>query len=132
MADTVNTDTIFAGTNRHVIHIQNKSDGTGESAVSKLDISGLIGPNGAAPSKVVLEEVNYNIVGFSSVQLFWDHTANDEMVTLPTGSGYLDFRSVGGKVDPASAGGTGDVLLTTVGASATSTYDITLAFRLKD
>jgi hypothetical protein len=32
--------------------------------------------------------------------------------------------------DPASAGGTGNILLTTAGASATATYDITLVLTL--
>lgn len=132
MADTVNTDVLQSGQKRYVIHLQNKSDGTGESAVTKVDISTLTGPDGTVPTSATLMEVDYDIGGFSSVQLFWDATTDDEMVTLPVGSGYKSFIGVGGKKDPKSSGTTGDVKLTTVGASSTATYDITLHFKLED
>lgn len=132
MADTVNVDTEISGSKRIILHLQNASDGTGESAVNKLDISSLTGPDGTPPTSVTVEAVDYDIQGFSSVQLFWDHTTDDEMLTLGAGQNIRDFSGFGGLHDPASAGGTGDVLLTTVGASATATYDIILVLKLED
>ncbi len=132
MAATVNTDVVSASQRAYAIHIQNKADGTGEeSGVNKLNISDLVGPNGAAPTAVTLVAVEYDIQGFSSVQLFWDHNTDDEMVTLGKGQNLKDWSALGGLKDPRTTGGTGDVLLTTVGDSATSTYDITLVFRLE-
>ncbi len=132
MADTVDVKVVLSGTKYYILHLTNISDGTGESAVIKADISGLIGANGLAPTGTSIREVAWSIQGFTSVRLFWDHTTDDEIVVLGTGSGILDFSGIGGLVDPRSAGGTGDILLTTAGAAAGSTYDITLVIQLKN
>jgi hypothetical protein len=131
MADTVDTIVLFSGRRRRVIRITNVSDGTGESAVVKVDKSALTGPDGTEPSKLVIEWIEHTIQGFSSVRLLWDHTTDDEAVVL-SGNGAKDYRSAGGLIDPASAGDTGDLLLTTAGAISGATYDITIGLRLKD
>jgi len=132
MADTVDNKVLFAGTRRYVTKHTSISDGTGESAVVKVDISTLTAPNGGAPTKVVVEEIQWSIVGFSSVRLFWNHDTDDELAILGAGSGYFNFRPVGGTVDPRSAGGDGDIVLTSSNPVAGATYDITLVLRLKD
>jgi hypothetical protein len=131
MADTVDVRPLFVGTRRVAYRFTNVSDGTGEAAVTKVDISTLVGPDGrAAPTRTVIEQIEWSIQGFTSVRLFWDHTTDDEIAVL-SGAGFKDFREVGGMVDPASAGDTGDIKLTTAGAAANATYDITLVMRLK-
>jgi hypothetical protein len=50
---------------------------------------------------------------------------------LPAGTGTIDWYANGGKTDPRTTGGTGDVLLTTNGGASGSTYDITLHIRPK-
>ena len=132
MVDTVDVKYIRSGPRKAAVKLTNISDGTGESTVTKVDISTLVGPNGVAPTKTSIESIEATVQGFTSVHLFWDHTANDELAILGTGFTYFNWEDVGGHVDPASAGSTGDILLTTVGASASSTYDITIVFRLKD
>ena len=131
MADTVDSLVVFAGNRRRVVRLTNVSDGTGESAVTKVDISTLSLKNGVAPTAVAVEGIVYNIQGFSSVRLFWDHTTNDEISVL-SGSGVKDYTNVGGLMDPRSAGDTGDILLTTAGGASGSVYDITLFLKLKD
>lgn len=132
MTDAVDTLALISGQNRRIIRINNVSDGTGESAVIKLDKSAFVGPDGVSePGKLVLEEVQWSIQGFSSVRLFWDHTTDDEICVLGTGNGYFNYKSIGGLVDPASSGQTGDLLLTTAGAISGATYDITLVIRFK-
>lgn len=130
MADTVASNVIFKGSQRYAVQITNISDGTGESGVTKVDISTLTGPQNVAPTAVTLEEVLWNVQGFTSVRLYWDHTTDDVMKVL-NASGYHDYTKVGGLKDPRSPGGTGDVLLTTSGAASGATYDITLVFRLE-
>ena len=130
MADTVDSKVIHSG-RRYGVHITNVSDGTGESAVVKVDISTLTDPNGAVCTKFQVDRIEYNIQGFTSVRLFWDHTTDDELAVLPAGSGVMDWSVGGGKKDPASAGGTGDIVLTTAGAIANATYDITIWGRPK-
>jgi len=132
MADTVDSNVVHSGSRRYAIHLTNESDGTGESAVTKIDISTLTGPDGSAPSYTVVEEINYNVAGFNYVVLEWDATTNDEISVMGTGSNYLDFRGLGGLVDPQSTGTTGDIVLTTDGGGDGSSYDITIVLRLKD
>jgi hypothetical protein len=131
MADTVDTLTVFSGTRKLVKRYTNVSDGTGESAVNKLDISTLTSFNGIAPTSVKIMKIFWSIQGFTSVRLFWDHTTDDEITVLGAGVGDVDYSSVGGLMDPKSTGGTGDVLLTTAGLVAGNTYDITIVFELK-
>lgn len=131
MADTVDVTSVFSGSHRHVLHLTNESDGTGESAVTKLDISTLTGPTGAAPSSVTLLEARWSVQGFSYVVLEWDATTNDEMLVC-SGNDYASFEAAGGKADPGSTGSTGDVVLTTDGGADGSSYDITLVFRLEE
>jgi hypothetical protein len=131
MADTVDSVVMFSGRRRYAARFTNVSDGTGESAVVKIDKSTLVGPDGTEPSRLVIEELVWNIQGFTSVRLFWDHTTDDEIDVL-SGGGSRNYTEVGGLVDPASAGGTGDIVLTTAGAVSGATYDISIVVRLKD
>lgn len=132
MSDTVDTITLFNSPKRIVRRFTNISDGSGESAVVKFDKSALTGPDGTEPSKLVVEEISWDIQGFTSIRLLWDHDTDDEILVLGPGSGYMSWVDVGGLVDPASTGGTGDILLTTVGHDSGDTYNITMVVRKKD
>jgi hypothetical protein len=121
MADEVTTDIIVDGSKNTVIKLTNVSDGTGEAAVVKVDVSALEG----APSSVKIMKVIYSCSDMS-VNLLWDATANVLALTLPQGSDTLDFSEGGAILNNAGAGVTGDILLTTVGAAAGDTYSIML------
>lgn len=135
MADTVNTVVLANGKNYYAIHMNNQSDGTGESAVTKVTKSSLTGPNGAAPSHIVIEEITYDINGFEGVKLYGDTSAagTDLVIATLSGSGYRDFRPLGGfKV--TNVDGTGNIVLSTISSGAGAagdSYDITLKMRLK-
>lgn len=135
MADAVTVKTIRDGRQQIVVHLTNISDGTGESAVVKVDKSALLAEDGAEPASLDIEQVEWNIQGFTSVRLLWDHTT-DEVALVLSGSGYKDFRgkddSIYGQfgnmrlADGRGSGATGDILLTTAGTTSGNTYDITL------
>jgi hypothetical protein len=131
MADSVNTNVVFKGTRKVTLQLSNLSDGTGEAAVVKFDASTYTMSNGAAPSAFIIESVIWAIQGFSGVRLYFDATTDDEAVFLPVGFGYFDWQDKGGVMDPKSSGTTGDIVLTTAGAVAGATYDITMTVRLK-
>lgn len=131
MVDSVDSLVVLSTPRRRVVRLTAVSDGTGESAVAKVDISTLIGPTGSAPTRTVVEAIEYDIQGYTSIRLFWDHNTPDEIAMLGAGQGYLDWRAAGGLVDPSSTGGTGDITLTTVGHSSGDVYTITLWLRLK-
>lgn len=130
MADTVDTLVQLNGKRRYIVRLTNVSDGTGESAVAKITKSGLTNLAGAVPSKLIVEDIQWSIQGFSSVRLFWDHTTPDEIAVLAPGNGYRSFEEAGGLIDPGSAGGTGNITLTTAGAVSGATYDILLCVLL--
>ena len=130
MADVVNSDVLINGDKNYVIRLQNVSDGTGESAVQKIDVSGLTFSDGSVPTTLSLQEIEWNMQGIDYVQLLFDATTDDEIVTL-SGNGYKNFEDVGGISDPKSTGYTGDVLLTTGGAASGGSYDITARFSKK-
>jgi hypothetical protein len=130
MSDTVTTETVFDGLKRKIVHWTSVSDGTGESGVTKVDISALTFAGGQTPTYTVIDRIDYDISGMT-VRLYWDHTADDEIAILPDNSGSIDFWAMGGKADPQSTGGTGDILLTTNGQVDGSTYDIRLFLRPK-
>lgn len=128
MADTVSVRTARSSTNRgeYVYRLTNKSDGTGESAVQKIDVSSFTTSNGSAASKITIDRIEWNIGTFSYVELLWDHTTDITAAVL-SGSGVADFSYFGG-YHQSDTGGTGDLLLTTVGAAADASYDITIYF----
>lgn len=135
MPDNVVTQVLGAGPMRRVVHLANISDGTGETAVIKVVKASLLldlGGNAAAlvPTSIDIEWARWAVQGFSSVRLFWDHTTDDLAMVL-SGNGYEDFDQRGPLADPRSAGGTGDILLTTAGALSGATYDITLGLLLR-
>jgi hypothetical protein len=131
MTDTVTAEYVYNGRRRKVLHLTNISDSTGESAVVKADISALTFGNGEVPSYTTIDMIDYQIQGMASVRLFWDHTTDDEIAILPAGQGTIDFNAIGGKTDPRSTGGTGDILLTTNGQESGGTYDLVIYFRPK-
>lgn len=129
MVDNVTATTVYKG--RHVArHLTNESDSTGESAVTKIDISTFLDPFGKTCAYANILRIDYSVWGFNYVTLYWDATADDEIAVL-RGQGSMDWEAFGGKTDPRSDGSTGDVKLTTDGGADGSGYDITIVFRPK-
>lgn len=122
MADSVTSQTIFDGTNMAILKFTNISDGTGEAAVVKVDVSALTN----APSKVTISKIWFTTDGMA-VQLLWNATADVLAYSIAANqTGYLDFSYFGGIKNNAGAGVTGDIAFTTVGHSAGDSYSIIL------
>ena len=131
MADAVTSTTISDGTHKAVIQITNLSDGTGEDAVNKVDVSGLAArEDGTACSGVVIEKVSHSIIGFTQVQLLFDADTDAFIIELGENqSGDHDYSIFGGLTNNAGTGKTGDIMFTTVGASSADTYTVILYMR---
>ena len=128
MAPVVDVKTIFDGDKRLAVRLTSEDDGVGETAVVKVDASTFTSFNEPV-THFSVEEIEWNVQDYSSVKLEWDATSND-VIDILSGSGYKDYRSFGGgMIDPQSAGSTGDIVITTAGQTAISTYDITLHLR---
>jgi len=127
MADAVTSQTIIDGERNCVMKFTNVSDGTGESAVAKVDVSALTSnAAGISCSEVRVMRISHAIVGMS-VQLFLNATTNVLLVELAESSnGHMDFKDFGGLPNNAGSGKNGDILFTTKGHSSGDTYSITL------
>ncbi len=127
MADTVTSQTIQDGQRKAVLKFTNVSDGTGESAVVKVDVSALqANADGTACSGVTVQRIYWACRGMG-VNLFFDADANVLITGLPadsTGDEYYDNFT--GIPNNAGSGKTGDIVFTTVGHSSGDTYSIIL------
>jgi hypothetical protein len=128
MADAVTTTTIQDGDRIAVIQLTNTSDGTGESAVTKIDVSSLAAnsSNKQACTGVKLGRIVYSTFGMS-VKLLWDATTNT--ICWDLNADYTtdeDFTVFGGIQNTAGSGKTGDIALTTTGHSSGDSYVIVL------
>ena len=127
MADVVTSQTIQDGQRKAVMKFTNASDGSGESAVKKVDVSALNANNlGEACTRVSVARIYWATRGMA-VNLEFDASTNVLLTGLPadsTGDEYYDL--FGGIPNNAGSGITGDIDLTTVGHSSGDTYSIVL------
>ena len=131
MADAVTSQTLFDGDKHVVMKFTNISDGTGESAVKKVDVSALNSDiYGNTCSSVAIEKIWWQCIGMK-VRLFFDATSDKFIIELGENqSGYHDYSEFGGISNNAAASGkTGDIDFTTVGHSSADTYTIILKMR---
>lgn len=120
MADAVASQTIMNGPRKAVMKFTNVSDGTGESAVKKVDASDL----GATMLKI---DRIYYATSTMSVRILWDATTDvDAFVIGAFQTGVLDFTPIGGLINNAGTGVTGDINFTTIGHTAGANYSIIL------
>jgi hypothetical protein len=133
MADAVASQTIVDGPSHVAIKFTNISDGTGESAVTKVDVSALEADSrtGLSCTDVNIERIWWQCIGMK-VRILFD--ADTDVMAIELGenqSGDHDYSKFGGLVNNAGTGKTGDVNFTTVGASSGDTYTVILYMRKK-
>lgn len=120
MVDLVTSQTLVDGAKNVVMKFTSVSDGTGESAVTKVDVSALKG----APSTVKINKIHYSTSGMI-VRMLWDATADVTIMELQ-GEGCFDATGFGGLWNNAGAGVTGDIQFTTIGHTNLDSYVIIL------
>ena len=130
MADAVASQTLVDGKHIAVFKFTNISDGSGESAVKKIDVSALAtNQRGARCTRVTIEKIWWQCNGMK-VQVLFDASTNVLCIELGENqSGHHDYTSFGGLTNNAGSGVTGDILFTTVGHSSADTYTITMQVR---
>ena len=126
MADAVATQTIQEDGKTAIFRFSNVSDGTGETAVTKIDVSAL-SPDpmtNKACTSVSIQYIWYVTVGMGVKMLF---DADTDVLAWQLNSDWgdsIDFTSFSGIPNNAGTGKTGDILFTTVGAGSGDTYNI--------
>ena len=130
MADAVTSQTIIDGSKTAVLKFTNISDGTGESAVVKVDVSAL-SKNGQGDSctGATIEKIWWQCNGMK-VKILFDASTDVFCIELGENqSGHHDYTSFGGLTNNAGSGVTGDILFTTVGHASADTYTVILQVR---
>ena len=128
MADAVTATTVEDGPKEAIFYLTNTSDGTGESAVTKVDVSALSSlQDGTACTGVRIKRITFTNVGMGA-KILWNASTNVIAAELPADySDTLDYSDMSGLPNVAASGGnTGDIQLTTVGHSSGDTYSIVL------
>lgn len=127
MADAVASQTIFDGDRVAIMKFTNISDGTGETKVTKVDVSALL-PNifGRPCSGVTIVNL-HSMTSNMEVDLYWDATDDVLITTIPQNTQYsMDLTRFGGFWNNAGVGKTGDIQFSTRNAGAGDTYMVTL------
>lgn len=128
MVDVVTSQTIEDGPRTAIFSFTNVSDGTGEAAVTKVDVSTLsVDPaSKKACTSVQVECIWYSTIGMG-VKLLFDATTDVLAWELPADySDTVDFSDFVGIPNNAGSGKTGDINFTTVGAGSGDSYNVVL------
>jgi len=126
MADVVSSQLLSDGLSQAVMKFNNVSDGTGESAVLKVDVSTLaVNQNGAACTGVTIRRIHASVNGMS-VNILWDAATDVSSFIVSPGIYSFDLSTAPLWNNAAASGKTGDILFTTIGASSGDTYSIIL------
>jgi|TARA_R100001369_G_scaffold1649_2_gene5573 hypothetical protein len=127
MADALTSQVIQDGGHTAILKFTNVSDGSGQSADVLVDVSTLT-PDPVTKqvcTGVTLQSVTFSNIGMG-VQLLWKATTDVLLVNLlQDWTDTMDFSAYG--IPNNSAGGkTGDIVVTTTGATAGDTYFLVL------
>jgi len=123
MAIATTSQVLNDGPRNAVIHLTGLSDGIEqETLITKVDVSAL----GQPVERVRLKRITYTL-GEGIVRFLWDANTNLEFLILNGhGSGFLDYRQIGGLPNKADETATGNILMSTENFGPNSSYTITL------
>ena len=123
MADAVTSQTLIDGERLAIMKFTNISDGTGESAVLKVDVSALTASaSGAACDSVTVTKIYIANHGME-VRMLWDATTDVPFfLSSPGATQTLDMSAFGGITNNGGAGVTGDIVFSTSDATSGDTY----------
>jgi hypothetical protein len=127
MADAVTSQTLLDGERLAIMKFTNISDGTGETAVTKVTASSLTASNsGKACTGVVVNKITAVCHGME-VRMYWDATTDVPFFLSNVNSNYTnDFSTFGGITNNSGAGKNGNIVFSTSDASAGDTYTVVL------
>jgi hypothetical protein len=127
MADAVTSQTLLDGERLAIMKFTNISDGTGETAVTKVTVANLTASNsGKACTGVTISKVTAICHGME-VRMYWDATTDVPFFLSNVNSNYTnDFSSFGGITNNSGTGKNGNIVFSTSDASAGDTYVVVL------
>jgi len=123
MADAVTSQTLFDNERTAIMKFTNISDGTGETAVLKVDVSALNpSASGQTCTRVTVTKIYIASHGME-VRMLWDAATDVPFyLSSPGATQTLDMNGFGGITNNGGAGVTGDIVFSTADASSGDTY----------
>jgi hypothetical protein len=127
MADAVTSQTLIDGERLAIMKFTNISDGTGETAVTKVNVSALAkSGSGQACTGVIVNKITSVCHGME-VRMFWDATTDVPFFMSTINTNYEnDFSNIGGITNNSGAGKNGNIVFSTADQSAGDTYTVVL------
>ena len=127
MADAVTSQTLLDGERLAIMKFTNISDGTGETAVTKVNVANLArNAAGLACTGVAVTKITSVCHGME-VRMYWDATTDVPFFMSTINTNYEnDFSSFGGITNNSGAGKNGNIVFSTADASSGDTYTVVL------
>ena len=127
MADAVTSQTLMDGERLAIMKFTNISDGTGETAVTKVNVANLApSASGKACTGVTVNKITSVCHGLE-VRMYWDATTDVPFFLSTINTNYMnDFSSFGGITNNSGAGKNGNIVFSTADATLGDTYTVVL------
>ena len=127
MADAVTSQTLLDGERLAIMKFTNISDGTGETAVTKVNVSTLAkSASGLACTAVSVLKITSVSHGME-VRMYWDADTDVPFFLSTINTNYQnDFSSFGGITNNAGTGKNGNIVFSTSDQSSGDTYTVVL------
>jgi hypothetical protein len=127
MSDTVTSQKLKDHASAWAYKFTNESDGTGETNVLKVDVSGLSAAanSSATDQRITINKLTWSIAGANSkVKLMWSGDTPNTIAYL-SGSGTMDLvNSLTAPITNTIANTNGDIYLSTLGFTGGAGYTI--------
>lgn len=125
MAVTATLQTLHDGPRNLVVKAMLTGDGTDATALKLIDASAYSNPTPGVGASLKVMKIVSNMDGFTA-RLLWDATTDVEFATIPLDMGEQDYTDIGGLINNAGSGITGDINISTVGNASGEDGTITL------
>ena len=127
MADAVTSQTLIDGERLAIMKFTNISDGTGETAVTKVNVSTLAkSGSGQACTGVIVNKITSVCHGME-VRMYWDATTDVPFFLSTVNTNYEnDFLNIGGITNNSGTGKNGNIVFSTSDQTAGDTYTVVL------
>ena len=127
MADAVTSQTLIDGERVAIMKFTNISDGTGETAVTKVNVANLANSgSGQACTGVIVSKITSVCHGME-VRMYWDASTDVPFFMSTINTNYNnDFSGFGGITNNSGTGKNGNIVFSTADASSGDTYTVVL------
>lgn len=127
MANVVTSQILQDGPRNLVVKLTGVLDTSDVTATGLVTLANLsaVDTAGSAPTRLIVDRVQYDIESGLAVYLAWDATTDVTFATL-TQNGDMNFCDIGGLYNTEAAGVTGNIMYSTQGWAATNILSFTV------